>query len=351
MLRGAIIGLGSAASQAHLPGWLQRHDVEIVAASDPRPEQRRVITTHLPHVQWYDSAAELMAREVLDFVDICTPPVSHTGLVRSALERGLHVLCEKPLVCALDDLTELARLVETRRRVLHTVHNWNHAPIIQRTRELLHEGAIGRVQRVTWHTLRTRPAGGDAAAGNWRLDPAISGGGILTDHGWHAFYILARWIGQIPTAIRARLETRRHRQWRVEDTATIELTFPEATAEVLLTWASDVRQNRAELVGSEGTLSLEDDTLALRRPGPPPHEQRWPCPPALSDGSYHPDWFEQVAVNFVDAIHDRVPRTANLAEASLCVALEALARESSRRGRALSLSSLSAIVPIAGLFF
>jgi predicted dehydrogenase len=310
-----------------------------------------VITAQLPHVRWYDSASELVAREVLDFVDICTPPASHTELVRSALERGLHVLCEKPLVCALDDLADLTRLVDTRRRVLHTVHNWNHAPIIQRTRELLREGAIGRLRRVTWHTLRTRPAGGDAPAGNWRLDPAISGGGILTDHGWHAFYVLARWIGQTPTVIRARLETRRHRQWRVEDTATVELTFPEATAEVLLTWAADVRQNRAELIGSEGTLHLEDDTLVLRRHGPPPHEQRWTYPPALSDGSYHPDWFEQVAASFVAAIHGREPRTANLAEASLCVALEAMARESSRRGRALSLSSLSAMAPLAGLFF
>src|SRR5262245_13997307 len=347
MLRGAIIGLGSAASQAHLPGWLQRPEVAIVAASDLRAEQRRAITTHLPHARWYDSAAELMAHETLDFVDICTPPVSHTGLVRAALERNLHVLCEKPLVCALDDLTELAHLAETRRRVLHTVHNWNHAPIIQRTRELLREGAIGRVRRVTWLTLRTRPAGGDAAAGNWRLDPAIAGGGILTDHGWHAFYILARWIDQIPTAIRARLETRRHRQWNVEDTATIELTFPEATAEVLLTWASDVRENRAELVGSDGTLRLEDDTIVLRRNGPPPREERWPCPPALSDGSYHPDWFEQVAANFVAAIHGRIPRTANLAEASLCVTLEALARESSRRGQALALSSLPAMAGLA----
>src|SRR5207245_2065156 len=81
---------------------------------------------------------------------------------------GLQVLCEKPWVHSLDELGALRALAEEHGRVLHTVHNWHHAPIVRRTATLVREGAIGQVTRVDWHTLRTRPAvagGGDGE--NW----------------------------------------------------------------------------------------------------------------------------------------------------------------------------------------
>jgi predicted dehydrogenase len=239
------------------------------------------------------------------------------------------VLCEKPLVRSPAELLAVRRLAEVRRRVVHTVHNWHHAPMVRRTAELVDQGAIGRVEHVTWHTLRVQPAatrGGEAV--NWRLDPRVAGGGILTDHGWHVFYIVQRWIGTRPVAVRARLETRRHATLAVEDTATVELTFPGATADILLTWAADERRNWARVTGTEGTLELRDDTLVLERQG---RRAAWSCPPALSAGSTHPDWFAPVAGRFVAEV-EQGDGDANLAEASLCVMLEALARASSRRG-------------------
>jgi len=157
MRRGAIIGLGNVALHGHLPGWRRRRDVEIVAVTDARPDQEALLSAHAPGARWYATSTELLAEAAVDFVDICTPPRSHAPLIRSALERGVDVLCEKPLVGALDDLAPLARLAEKTGRVLHTVHNWHHAPIVRRTAELIREGRIGRVNRVVWHTLRTRP--------------------------------------------------------------------------------------------------------------------------------------------------------------------------------------------------
>ena len=191
MLRGAIIGFGNIAIQGHVPAWRRRHDVEIVAGTDARPAQRAALATHMPGARWYDSSDALLADAGLDFVDIATPPSSHAPLIRGALARGLHVLCEKPLVHSLDELGALRALAEEHGRVLHTVHNWHHAPIVRRTATLVREGAIGQVTRVDWHTLRTRPAvagGGDGE--NWRLDPQIAGGGVLADHGWHVFYVV-----------------------------------------------------------------------------------------------------------------------------------------------------------------
>ena len=332
MLRGALIGLGNVALHGHLPGWRRRRDVEIVGGTDSRPEQRAVLTAHAPGARWYATVGELLTEASLDFVDICTPPASHAPLIRGALERGLHVLCEKPLVGALDDLAPLARLAAKTGRVLYTVHNWHHAPIVRRTAELLREGRIGRVNHVVWHTLRTRPAAvGDQRGGNWRVDPTVAGGGVLTDHGWHVFYVVQRWLGERPLSVSATLERRRHLSWSVEDTASVRVTFAEATAEILLTWASDVRRNWAEVSGTAGVLELQDDTLVLKGDGRGP-DLSWPCPPAMSDGSHHPDWFDAVADQFLAEATGAAPRGENLAEASLCVALEHGARQSSREG-------------------
>jgi predicted dehydrogenase len=330
MKRGAIVGLGNVAVHGHLPGWLSRHDVEIVAATDVRPSQREVCARHLPGARWHDSAESLLS-EPLDFVDISTPPSSHAPLIAAALGHGLHVLCEKPLVRSLDELAPVAALAARSERVLHTVHNWHHAPMVRRVAELLRGGAVGAVTKVVWHTLRTQPAvAGDGAGNNWRLDPAVAGGGVLSDHGWHVCYVIQRWVGAWPTAVSARLETRRHTRWPVEDTATVTLHYPGATAEVLLTWAADERRNWAAIEGSAGRIELRDDAVVLARDG---EEQEWACPP-LSGGSHHPDWFGAVAEEFLSEVAGTAPAGRNLAEATLCATVDHLARESSRRGGA-----------------
>ena len=329
MLRGAIIGLGNVALHGHLPGWRSRRDVELAAATDAQGGRRLEVARCLPGARWFDAAADLLAAPGLGFVDICTPPSSHAPLIRSALERGLHVLCEKPLVGSLGELATLARLAAARGLVLHTVHNWHHAPIVDRVARLIRDGQIGRVTRMVWHTLRTQPAlARDAYPANWRVDPGVAGGGVLTDHGWHVSYVLRRWIGALPTAVSARLETRRHTQWPVEDTATLRLAFPGATAEVLLTWAADARRNWAEVTGTAGRIELRDDTLVLQGDA---GERRFSCPPALSQGSQHPDWFGPVAEEFLARVRGETTSRANLDEAALCLALESQARESSRR--------------------
>jgi predicted dehydrogenase len=328
MLRGAIIGLGKVALEVHVPAWARR-DVAIVAVSDTDPARRAVAATALPAARWYDSADELLAREPLDFVDICTPPSTHAPLACRALDGGLHVFCEKPLVIGCDELDRISARAEARGRVVHTVHNWHHAPIIERATELVRAGNIGRVTRVVWQTLRTQAAGAHNGNGsNWRLDPALAGGGILTDHGWHAFYLVGSWITETPTSLSARLERRRPGASSVEDTASVHLTFPDASAEIFLTWAADRRENVAELIGTDGRIALHDETLTLERAG---DVRRWTCPPALSNGSVHPDWFDPEVAQFLDAL-TRTPPSSNLAEAQMCGLLESLARESSRRG-------------------
>ncbi len=346
MRRGGLVGLGNVAVHGHLPFWVRSQKAQIVAVADARPSQRLERERLVPGARWYGSALELMADPALDFIDICTPPVSHADLIRSGLERGLHVLCEKPLVGSMDEFRALAELAAAAGRVLHIVHNWHQAPIIQRASTLIRQGAIGRISTIVWHTLRIRPAAAaNGTAPNWRLDPRVAGGGVLLDHGWHVWYLLLRWMGGLPTTISAQLGTRRHTGYAVEDTAELRLTFPGASAKVLLTWAADVRSNWVELSGTDGRIELQDDVLVLRQAGA---ERRWLCPPGLSTGSQHPDWFDAVALQFLSESAG-APAGSNLAEAAVCLAVQELARASSQRGgEALSLRA-SELVGTAGV--
>ena len=331
MRRGALIGFGNVAVHGHLPGWQRQPDVQLAAVVDVEAPRRARATAHLPGASRYDSLEGLLAQSAPDFVDICTPPSTHAPLIEQALRRDIHVLCEKPLVGGLADLRRLADLAAARRLVLHTVHNWHHAPIVRRTHELIADGAVGEITGVVWHTLRTRPAAAASGERNWRVDPVVAGGGVLTDHGWHVSYIVQRWLGHPPIAVSAFLETRRHHAFPVEDTASLQVTFPVAKADIFLTWASEVRRNWAEVSGTAGVLQLYDDTVVWqsRRTG---EEQRWVCSPPLSDGSQHPDWFDAIAGEFVRRMTAPESAPGNLAEAWWCAALEAAARASSRRG-------------------
>src|SRR5258705_2916859 len=98
-LRGAIIGFGKVAEIAHLPVWLARDDVTIVAVAEPDAARRARAAELLPTARLYgDPAALLREAATLDFVDIATPPALHAPLIVAAARAGLHVVCEKPLV-------------------------------------------------------------------------------------------------------------------------------------------------------------------------------------------------------------------------------------------------------------
>ena len=339
--RGALIGVGNVAVNGHLPGWLRRPDVVLSAAADTRSDGRRVLESAVPGIVWYDSAETLLERENLDFVDVCTPPAAHGGAIARALERGISVLCEKPLVLRHEDLLSLWELARQKGRALATVHKWHHAPPLARARELVGSGALGRVTRCRWEVLRERPAiaATDRPDANWRLDPAISGGGILVDHGWHAIYAVASWFEEPPLRVSAKLSTRKHRRFPVDDTAEVELEFAGARAEIFLTWAADRRENRIEIDGTRGCLRLEGRTLELRseKQGP----RRFEFSEALSEGSHHPEWFDPVAAAFLAEVDDPDHRGTSLEEASLCLSVIEAAGESNRSGQPVAPASFA----------
>ena len=166
--------------------------------------------------------------------------------------------------------------------------------------ELVREGAVGAVRRVRWETLRSQPAVAAGEKGNWRVDPAQSGGGILVDHGWHALYVLRAVARRLAAdACRPGSKPASTASSAIEDTATVRLDWNGAECEVFLTWAAPERRNRVTIEGERGRLSLDGGRLALA--GGEASQRPWDLP-SIAEGSHHPEWFRGVVEEFLGEV-------------------------------------------------
>lgn len=331
-LRGAIVGFGNVAVEGHLPAWQQHRQFTIVAVCDADEARLALAAERLPTTRRYTSLDEMLRNERLDFVDVATPPATHTAIVLAALAKRIAVLCEKPLTTHADELRQIRSAASTARAVVFTVHNWKYAPIIRTAKRALRRGDIGAVSSVRLETIRTTPPADAGNGGTWRLDPAQAGGGILVDHGWHAFYLACHLADAEPVAISATTSQRKFATTGVEDTAECTIEFPSARAEILLTWAGDARRNSGTVTGSLGSLTIADGTLVTAIGDRPPVETRFAQP--LSAGSYHPDWFATMLDDFHVELHDANLRGENFREAETCCRLLERGYASSANGGA-----------------
>ncbi len=312
MLRGAIVGFGNVAQFGHWPGYATNGEAEIVAVID-QSEKRRAAAKSLKHSLGTFHSLGDVARDAIDFVDICTPPSRHSEPMLQAIERGWHVLCEKPLLLESDVVDQVrAKALEAGVAVI-PVHNWKYAPIIRATTKLLGEGAIGKLQRVKITTLRMRDAAtADESQPNWRRDPKVAGGGIVMDHGWHSIYLALHWFKEIPDKVNAKL-TRSNEQ-SVESEAVLDLSFPSGETRIELSWEARERANRITLIGDKGELALDDNSLSANG-----KSQRFE--PGLTAGSHHADWFETMLPDVLGAFRDPKKSRPIFEEAANCLAI------------------------------
>ena len=318
-LRGAISGFGEVAARGHIPGWLTREDVSIVAIHEPVAARRELAMRTLKGVRIYDDLGLMLDGESPDFVDIASPPAFHAEAIHAALEAGAHVLCEKPLCLDLAEFDALVKLAAQRARILMCVHNWKHAPAFEAARRALDAGKLGTLGFVSIDRMRTEPAGG---AGKWRSE-AASGGGILIDHGWHAFY-LAQWLmGTAPMSVSSFLT---HHDG-LDDAADIRLVFPDdRLVRIHLSWRAPVRRTATALYGENAMLEIDGDRVILTsRSGRVEDLSARDAP----DDSYHSTWFGRVIDDLMRAIASGTAQS-NLDEARTALALLLASRESAR---------------------
>jgi predicted dehydrogenase len=198
--------------------------------------------------------------------------------------------------------------------------------------------------------MRSGPAGSSLDEGSagepWRLD-SKTGGGILIDHGWHAFY-LARWLMNEDEPLSVSSYLRFAPGSGVDNFADLRIEFPGGRmVNVLLTWDAPVRRTTMVLVGTAGLLKIEGDRIFLtdRKGG----FADLSVTDTLED-SYHASWFEAATVDYqrvlTHGLRDELTRV-NLREAATALTLTAGARLSAGQdGRAIVLK-IPELVPNA----
>jgi predicted dehydrogenase len=233
----------------------------------------------------------------------------------AAVDRGWNVVCEKPFLLDVDLVARVRARAEARGIAIVPVHNWKYAPIVIEATRRLRSGSIGRLRRVAIDVERLRDfQGADPARPNWRRDPAIAGGGILMDHGWHAVYLARHWFEANPSEVEAELG--RPRPDSVEEDADVRLVFPGGRdASIRLTWNGSVRRNVMTLAGDRGTMTIADDRLVIDADG----GEVVTFPEALSAGSHHADWFEAFLPDLVAAFRSPASSRAAYDEAAACL--------------------------------
>jgi len=102
MKRGAIIGLGKIALTAHLPAYEKISDkIKIVAGVDIHRETLQQVSNQYPEIRLYDNLDTMLENENIDFVDICSTPKTHYEILSKVANKGINIICEKPLFATL----------------------------------------------------------------------------------------------------------------------------------------------------------------------------------------------------------------------------------------------------------
>jgi predicted dehydrogenase len=138
-----------------------------------------------------DREAKLPEGERIDFVAIVTPNHLHAPVATAFLEKGFHVVCDKPLSHSLEEAVKLREVVKKSGKVFALTHNYTGYPMVKEARDRVRRGDLGRVLKIVaeypqaW-LLDQIEAGGQKQAA-WRTDPARAGASLcLGDIGTHA---------------------------------------------------------------------------------------------------------------------------------------------------------------------
>lgn len=288
---------------------LKKMSVSVTAVHEPVSARREAASRAVPSARVYDSLDQLLASETsLDAVIVCSPPKFHADAVVKSLSAGFHVLCEKPLTLDVEAFARIAETANKAQRAVWSINNWAYSPQWAALLKLVADGRLGKVRTARIEVLRTKPSV-SALPGDWRKDPAVSGGGILVDHGWHNLYLLRGLLGETVELVETQLQP----LGLVDEVADLFLRSEGAEGRIHMTWRAQTRANTAFVAGDKGTAALLDDSITVTEGG---RTETLSFGEKLSAGSAHPEWLAAMWPAFEDACE----RSAgNLAEAWFCL--------------------------------
>lgn len=191
-IRVGIIGIGGI-SFGHIRRFIESPDAEIVALVDVDNGRLQLAKEKVPElngVRTYADYRDMLAVGGLDAVQINTPHTVHYQQMMDSLNNGLHVLCEKPLVCSTSHAKSVIRKSQEVDRVVMVSYQRHFQPEYRYIKQMVDNGAIGDITFVSALQCQQWKK---AVAGTWRQVPELSGGGQLNDSGSHLLDVIL-WI-------------------------------------------------------------------------------------------------------------------------------------------------------------
>src|SRR5262245_52217558 len=143
-MRAAVVGLGWAAGEFHLPALGAADGVDIVGGADPSQERRAwwQSTTGSPG---FETIEELLESTQPELVVVGTPPDSHADLSIAALQGGAHVICEKPFVSTVKEADTVLAAAEAAGRRVTVNHQYRAKPVFRAVKEQVGRPGVGRL--------------------------------------------------------------------------------------------------------------------------------------------------------------------------------------------------------------
>jgi predicted dehydrogenase len=274
-------------SHSHVHGILRRKgtDVQIVGIAEKNRElaERYASRYGVDTALISSSLEEMLARAKPEAVAAFGPTDEHRAVVEACAPRGIHVMVEKPLAFRTDEVLAMQALSTRYHIQLLTNLETSWYPSVHAMRAMVTEGAVGDVRKVVVHDGHQGPQEikVEPEFFAWLTDPKRNGGGALTDFGCYGANLMTFLMrGEAPTAVFAVTQQIKPQIYpRVDDEATIVLTYPRAQAILQASWNWPFGRKDMEVYGQHGYVLVPDrNTLRVRLSESLPEEVRSPPP-------------------------------------------------------------------------
>ncbi len=249
-LRVGLIGAGGI-GRTHLSSYERVREAQIVAVTDINEEVARAAAQQVG-AEVFRSVEQMLEQSELDAVDICTPPVTHLDAALPAIEKGLHVLCEKPLAHHPDAARKMVQAADAKGVKLMTAFCHRFHPPIVALKRLIDAGELGEVVM-----FRNRFAGPfKGVEERWFSDKEVAGGGVLMDTSVHSIDLFRFLVGEV-ACVQAVTRQTNPAIGEVEDTAIALLSTSDRRMGVVeASWVLAAGFNVVEVYGTEGAAMV-----------------------------------------------------------------------------------------------
>ena len=190
-VRAAVVGCG-AVSNDHVKAWRKVKYAEVVAVLDLNESLARKTAAEWGVPNYYTSLSDMLEKEKVDVVDICTPPHTHASLAVQAMEAGKAVLIEKPMAITVSDAKEIVDCQKKTGVKAGVIHNWLFDPPVLETRAIVEKGLLGEIISIEVEALNTKE---DAMAANQNHWCHKLPGGRFSEMLAHPIYLTSHFLG------------------------------------------------------------------------------------------------------------------------------------------------------------